>query len=378
MSEKKRVAIFLGGYLPAKKYGGPVTSVSNLVEQIGDQLEFYIISNDHEFGDHDRLPNIKNGWNSVGKAQVLYISEKEYTTHIFSVILQDINADVIYLSSVFYYRMNFAAIKAAKKNKIPVILAPRGEICEGAMEIGRIKKELFISLIKITKVFKDIYFHVTSDEEESAVIQYFNPDDDKIIKLPNMPCSLKKGKKIHKEKGCLSIVYLSRIVEKKNLLYAIQRVKECNQKISMDIYGPLEDENYWEKCKEEFEDKQENINIQYLGAIDPGDARNIFSNYHAFLFPTLSENYGHVIVEAITTSCPIIISKGTTPWDDINNQGGFVIDLQNIEPWAKAIDRIAEMDGKEYDLLREKTYDYAKRKLNITELSKKYSEMFAT
>ena len=74
----KAIAIFLGGYLPAKKYGGPVTSISNLVENMGDEWDFYIISNDHEFNENRRLPGIQEGWNHVGKAKVLYISENKY------------------------------------------------------------------------------------------------------------------------------------------------------------------------------------------------------------------------------------------------------------------------------------------------------------
>ena len=34
-------------------------------------------------------------------------------------------------------------------------------------------------------------------------------------------------------------------------------------------------------------------------------------NYHFFVFPTLTENYGHVIAESLICNCPVILSKGT-------------------------------------------------------------------
>lgn len=43
-----------------------------------------------------------------------------------------------------------------------------------------------------------------------------------------------------------------------------------------------------------------------------------------FFFPTLGENYGHVIVEAMMNNCLVILSEGVTPWDDYKEKGGFL------------------------------------------------------
>lgn len=374
--KKHKIAIFIGGYLPAKKYGGPVTSISNLVDNLGEIFEFYIISNDHEFNDYTRLPSIVDGWNKVGKAKVLYIKEKEYLKNNFRSILKEINAECVYLSSVFYYKMNFPAIRAAKSLGIPVILAPRGEICDGALSIKKDKKKLFLAYENVIGIFKDVFFHVTSEEEFMAVKRIFCTDDSKIFSLPNMPCAIHFVEDKQKQENTLSIIYLSRIVEKKNLLFAIRQINKCKANIVFDIYGPIEDENYWEQCKHEIEQAPQNVSISYKGALSPGESINAFQNHDVFLFPTLSENYGHVIVEAITSGCSVILSKGTTPWDDIDNGGGYVIPLENNELWSQAVDSLAYMSPDLYRKLNIKLRKYVLDKFSISMVKEAYSKMF--
>ena len=372
----KAIAIFLGGYLPAKKYGGPVTSISNLVENMGDEWDFYIISNDHEFNENRRLPGIQEGWNHVGKAKVLYISENKYQKKYFENVLKGIEARCIYLSSIFYYKMNLPAISAARSLNIPIIMAPRGEICEGAMKIGFLKKRAYLRIVNLFRIFADVRFHVTSDEEKIAVKKELIRHG-KIYNLPNMPCAIMDKNGVIKEKGTVHIVYISRIVKKKNLLYAIEQVNNCKTKVIFDIYGPIEESEYWETCTKEIEKAPYNVKIQYMGSLEPGSSRTVFSKYDVFVFPTYSENYGHVIVEAISSGCHLIVSKGTTPWDDIASCGGYAISLEDKNEWTKAIDEIANMSESQYREFDQELTEYVKRKISVDLLIKQYSDMFS-
>ena len=373
---KTSVAIFIGGYLPAIKYGGPVTSIANLVDNLGDTIEFYIITHDHDMGSQTKLADIHDGWNTVGKAKVLYIPEKSFCKSRFKDILKEIRADIVYLSSVFYYSMNFPAIIAAKSLKIPVILAPRGELCEGALTIGKKKKLSFLYLERVSHIFDHVSFHVTSEEESKALKKYLNISLDRIFSIPNMPSSTIKRDKPEKKERYLKAVFISRIVKKKNLLFAIKQIKKCQSDVVFYIYGPIEDNEYWEQCLNEMKNTPENVNVIYKGILDPGDSQFVFNNNDVFVFPTLSENYGHVIAEAITSLCPVIISKSTTPWDDIEGNGSFVIDLADKDRWTKTIDMLSLMSESEYRQQIEKLAIYVEKKFNINAHRKQYVEMF--
>ncbi|WP_028520053.1 glycosyltransferase family 4 protein [Ruminococcus flavefaciens] len=374
---KKRIAIFIGGYLPAKKYGGPVTSIANLVENLCDDFDFYIISNDHEFQETERLSGIKQGWNKVGNGKVLYLRESEYSYRRFISILDKVKADMVYLSSVFYYQMNFPAIRAANRLGIPIILAPRGELCEGAMKIGKTKKEIFLCIERASKIFKNTYFQATSEDEETAIKKYLKISNDRIFNLPNMACKVSLSNMEPKSDDCLRLVYISRLVRKKNVLFAIQQIKKCKTKIRFDIYGPIEDKEYWEECKFELADCPDNVIIEYRGAISPGESVSVFKKYNIFVFPTLSENYGHVIAEALAAGCHLIVSKGTTPWDDIHDHGGYALSLNDGDSWSKTIDFVSRMNEDDYLSFNQTLHKYVETKLLNDDLNNSYIDMFS-
>ena len=65
-----------------------------------------------------------------------------------------------------------------------------------------------------------------------------------------------------------------------------------------------------------------------------------FSGYDAFLFPTFSENYGHVIVEALSVGTLVIISD-RTPWNDVEESGvGWAIALDNTIKFKEVINQV--------------------------------------
>ena len=375
--KKKCIVIFIGGYLPAKKFGGPVTSISNLVQNLGDEYDFRIITHDHEFMEKRRLDGIKKGWNCVGKAKVLYISETNYKYNYFYYLLNKIKPDVIYLSSVFYYSMNLPAILAAKKLGIKIVLAPRGELCENAMNLSKIKKKIYINIMKVAGLYKNMSFHATSDEEKENTVKYLGVKDDNVYLMPNMHGVSKTHSSRKKISGELKIVFLARIQEKKNLLTAVKAVVKAKGNIQFDIYGPMEQPDYWEKCKDIISRAPENIQIQYKGAVEPTKAKELFADYDCFIFPTLSENYGHVIAESLLCGCPVILSENTTPWDDIDGKAGITVQLDDIEGFTESIDKIAKMDENKYAQFVSGINSYLKDKLKTEELKTCYRNMFS-
>ena len=69
----------------------------------------------------------------------------------------------------------------------------------------------------------------------------------------------------------------------------------------------------------------------------------VIQEHDCFIFPTINENYGHVIAETLANSRPVILSKGTTPWDDLHEKAGYVIPLENPEEFTEKIDYLASL-----------------------------------
>ncbi|MBK8032150.1 MAG: hypothetical protein IPK17_22260 [Chloroflexi bacterium] len=72
---KPTILILIGHYLPGTLTGGPVRSVANLVDWLGDEFDFRILTADRDQGDSAPYPQVRAGeWYSVGKAHVRYLT----------------------------------------------------------------------------------------------------------------------------------------------------------------------------------------------------------------------------------------------------------------------------------------------------------------
>ena len=372
-----KIAIFYSGYLPGEKYGGPVTSIYNFTELLGDDHELFIICSNHDLNEQSPYHGIASGWNSVGKAKVLYLSDSDYGKQKFSEVLNEIKPDLIYASSIFSATQTYPLFDLAKTKAIPMLLAPRGELNNNALSIKKAKKMAYLLLLKVQKKLLPIYFQATSEEEKLNIIQNLGVDENRVYLLPNVPALPKHKGRIEKIKGKLNVCFVGRIVENKNLLIALKAVLSAKSYIVFDIFGPIEDKAYFEKCQNVIKSTPENIIITYKGIIPSSKMGSIYPNYDCMISPTKFENYGQAIVEAMLHDVPVIISKGTTPWDDINNNNsGYIVPIDDIDEYTKRIEALADMDTIQYRAQIERLRDYCLKKFDYTELKCKYQEFF--
>ena len=95
-----------------------------------------------------------------------------------------------------------------------------------------------------------------------------------------------------------------------------------------------------------------------------------------FLFPTLGENYGHVIFEALSVGCIPIISD-QTPWIEIKEKkAGFVLSLNNMNSFVNAVETVARMEAKERERMARKCVEIAYEKVEKCKKSTGYRDIF--
>ena len=374
---KPTILVITGGYFPGVDFGGIATSRYNFSQALGDDYDIAIVTRNHDYKKSEPYTNIKDGWNEFGKGRVLYLSDDEFCEESFARIIDETAPVLVYLSGTItsYFYFNKGAISAARKKNVPVLLTPDGDVCTNAMRIKATKKMLAAAFCKLTGAFKDVYFQSTSDDEANNLTRYLGINKDMIALLSNLPCQVIPRADFEKESGRLKLVFFSRICEKKNLLYAIELVSKLKASVTFDIYGSMEDEQYWQRCDELIATLPENINVTYKGRVDPSDAREVAKTYDAFLFPTLSENYGYVIEEALLCGCPVIISRGTTPWDDVHGRGGAAIPLDDPDGFVKELNKIANMGTSEYKEYVSELNAYINEKLSTEKLIADYKAL---
>ena len=367
-----KILIANGGFYPAKNYGGPVVSIDNLCSLINDVADCFVICTNHELKEKKRLPGIDEGWNERENCRVQYFPDEKVNYRTLSILINEIKPDTIYINSLFDAMWTLPLLRIAKRKSIRVLLAPRGQLCKNAFK-GKYKKLPYIWYLKLFGLINDVQFQSTSDEETETIKRYLGANDEQIYFLTNLP-SLPQKELTYSEKktGFGKFVFYSRIVPKKNLISAIKLFKGIEGKVEFDIYGPIEDKGYWVECQKEISNLPENVNVTYKGVIDHDRVFEVLSGYDAFVFPTWSENFGHVISEALFSGCPAIISD-QTPWQYLKeNNAGWDFNLNDIKSFQNAIQAVIDYDNEQEAKLRTGAEQFARKKFDLVKLKSDY------
>lgn len=370
-----KILMIMPGFFPGQKYGGPPVSIDNFCSLMKG-YEKYIVTRNHDLGDDKPYTNISRGWNIRPNVKIKYLNDKEFKRPVFENVIKEIKPDVIYLQSLFSISSTLPSLMLAKKYNIPVILAPRGELCKGAFN-KKYKKLFYIWLLRLLGLLNNVTIQSTSEEETVESVKYLHIDKDRIQLLTNIP-SIPSNNAIHeyKYRGKLKIVFLSRIVSKKNLHSAIAYLRRVNGNVEFNIYGPKENPQYWMKCQNLIDGLPSNIKVNYCGLVSHREVHDIFAQHDAFLFPTFSENYGHVIAEALQNGCIPIISD-QTPWTDINQaNAGWAINLDDADQFIVAINALLQADEDEMIYYRANISKYVEQKMDLNSLRNEYAKFF--
>jgi glycosyltransferase involved in cell wall biosynthesis len=327
------VFIFTQYFTPAKKAGGPITSISNLVTAL-DQ-DFSVVSRGQDLNEGENLEGIQvDTW--INSKKNYFVGIGFASMRCYFKMLKSNSKEVFYINGIFDWKMNLLPMIIGKK----LIISPRGMLQQGALKNGSIKKGFYLAICRYQLKTKDIIWHAT-DEVEAKDIQTIFGINEKIEIISNIPNFFDNNTVYKQEKSQneIKLLYYSLISKKKQLDKILLSIDESTVPITLDIYGPIKDEPYWQECMELI-NKSERLKklVTYKGHISVDLLPSVLPNYDFFILLTLGENFGHAIFEALNCHLPVIISS-KTPWQLKEKEDfGFVIDsIPTEEFWNEIL-----------------------------------------
>jgi len=366
------ILTFVHYYLPGYKSGGPVRTIANIVEALGDEFEFRIVTSDRDFLDVAPYYGItSDAWMCVRKAWVYYVSPERRRLFAWARLIRETPHDVLYLNSLFdpvYTLLPLLARRLAGSQRKPVVVAPRGECSPGALGgKKRWKKGAFLAVARRAGLYRNVLWHASTEGEAQLIRRQFGGGARMLIARNLSPMSGQQRTSCEAidASGPLRIVFLSRISPKKNLDYALRVLAKTRVRIHFDIWGVLEDPGYWKKCQDQIQALPENVVARYRGVADHSEVNKILAGYDLFFLPTRGENYGHVIAEAFSAGTPVLLSD-QTPWRNLRREGvGWDLPLENGEAaFLEAIEEASHKVGLERVAWRQRVLDFATDRLN--------------
>ena len=369
----KKILILMGRYLPGHKDGGPLRTIVNLTEALGDEYQFYIACLDRDNGDTKPYPDIqRNKWNKVGKAKVWYVTPKGFTEKVLLGLAKE--KDFIYLCSFFEdYGYKTLLLKKRKKINCPVAIASMGVFSKEALDQKALKKSVFITGFKTLGLLKNITWSVTSEIEANDVKRVIGKNIKYIIAedLPRNNVPGRKGNDAEKIRIC----FLSRICEHKGLDIAIDALNmlEDTSNIQFTIYGPIQEKEYWLKCQQKLQ--HSNLDWSYGGDVSSDEVQEYLMKQDIMLFPSKSENYGHVVFEALSVGCIPIVSN-RTPWTNLDEIGAGYIVARDVDSFGLVIQKYIDLDQKEKKKMSNSAIELAKYKVEQSKKETGYRKIF--
>ena len=226
------------------------------------------------------------------------------SSNIFDIFL--FKRQIIHIHGCWKPRLFFAFL-FAKLSSRKIIISPHGMIDPFSFSQKKIKKEIaWFIYQKFMFIFSNLVIVNSKLEQKNLENKLKIKKKIKIIYHGiDVPKNLKNYKKINNE---LSFVFFSRIHPSKNLLKLINlwRNDFFYKKYTLDIYGEVVHKEYFNEVNKKIL-KEKNIN--YKGKIGSGLIKKL-SNYDIFIHPSKSENFGLVILEALSCGlCPIVNKK---------------------------------------------------------------------
>lgn len=348
MSQQVRVLIIADYFAPAFRAGGPVRSLTAVVELPID-ADFSVLTRHSDLGSSQPLQGVPEGvWVPLGAADVLYVNTGNARSWLRALkLLRQRQFEVWYLNSLFSPLATLLPLllrRAGLAKPHRVVLAPRGELSPGALRLSRRKKRVVLRALEVLQAFDGVVWHATSlseEEEIRSAVGKRAQEVQMVTQMARLPAERPIGTTTDEPSAPTRVVFLSRISRKKNLLGAVSGLAEAAEPTSLRIYGPVEDSQYWNECLRAISALPARHTVRYGGEVVPDRVADVLSEAEVFLFPTFGENFGHVIFEGLASGCYMILGKDT-PWTGkVDGRCGRVVDPDNSKAIGHALDMYA-------------------------------------
>lgn len=379
--KKNRILLFTDWFVPGFRAGGPIQSIYNLVEQLGDEFEFVVFTGSKDHGCNSTYPHIpvdtllpifKNN-------KVYYSTNRQQTLKSIYLFIRAIKPDIIYLNSLFSLNFTIKPLFCLLIHFSPVriILSPRGMISPHALKRKWIKKHLLLLFLRYTGIWKRITFHASNEREQADIKKVFGKKC-AVHVIANFPISPDKISPNFSSPGSegYRFLFFSRIHPIKGLHYALQAISTITLPLHISIIGPVEDEKYFHFCRLLIKQLPKIISVSISPPQSPTARQTLMAAHHFFLLPSESESFGHSIFEALLAGLPILISD-RTPFQQVElGKYGFEFSLESIANISDAIKKAATMPVEEYVLWSSNARQEALKRYCPEKMKKKYNRLF--
>jgi glycosyltransferase involved in cell wall biosynthesis len=380
-----RILHITPSYIPAYRYGGPIYSVHALCKglaAVGHKVHVLTTSVDGPRNSdvpHDRPVDLDGVLVHYCRSSIfrrIYWSkdlEARCTAMVGSF-------DAVHLHSVFLFP-TWAGARAAGRAGVPYVLSPRGMLVgELIKRRSAAIKRVWIRLIERSNLTHAARIHVTSQQERRALADLGLALAPTTV-IPNgvdapvsfSPAVVSADVRRLVAEG-FDILSFGRINWKKGLDRLIQSVAKM-ERVRVLIAGHDEDglAGKLRKLAQQYGvgDRVLFLPRQIIGS----DKEALFAAARLFALPSLSENFGNVVAEAMIRGLPVVVTAGVGAADIAEESGGGAVAPGDPMGFAATVAGLLESD-KRLAVMGAAGAAYARERLNWNGVARRFGELY--
>lgn len=341
-TKKARILSLLGCYWPGNETTGPNQSFRAFAAGLQDDFDIRVVA-------RDDAGSVPSNWQIGDVVSRRQLPIGRFGARGLSRLLRDTPHDLLLLNGFHDREFTIPALLWRKLNLIPrkpTILSPRGEFAEGALSLKARKKRLYQLGAQLTGLTSDIWLHATADHERRDIESTELPCRGILLApnvrlLPDLPEAPPPA-----ASGLLRIAFLGRVAPVKNLDFALDVLARVSTPVAFNIYGPVVDTAYWARLQARIARMPAHVGVTAHGALPHNQVAATMTAHDLFFLPTMGENFGHAINEALSAGLPALIAD-TTPWRGLHDSGaGWDLPLNRPKRFITAIEQMARADAE--------------------------------
>jgi len=322
-------------YWPAHRYGGPIVAVHGLCRALvarGHRVDVFTTNVDGR-GVIDTPPNLRT---DVDGVQVCYYASRfrrlYWSPAMRAALRSDLHRyDIVHTHAVFLWP-GAAAARAARRASTPYVISPRGmlvpELIHGK---SRIVKIAWLKLVERRSFAQAAAIHFTSqlewDEAKRVGLGLPSP-----FVVPNgiaigpRPCVTREPR---------TLVCLGRVSWKKRLDVVIRALPRLPG-VRFLVAGN-DDEGLTARLRALAQGLGVAERVEFLGAVYGPAKQELLARATLFVLPSLSENFGNVVLEALSMETPAVLSPHVGLADEVAKAGAGIVTDADLVPTVEAL-----------------------------------------
>ncbi len=242
--------------------------------------------------------------------------------------------DVLHLHNI-WGPTDLQLAATARSMGLPYIVSLHGMLDSWSMSQRAMKKRAFLSLGARHMLERAAAVHCTAQAEfeqsrrwfpkGSAALVPYIVDLDPYRSLPGADLARQRFEFLRNNRP--NILFLSRVHYKKcpeQLIHAAAIFRSHGIDANFIIAG-MGEQSYVSSLNSQAEAMGVSDRVFFPGSVTGKEKYSLYQAADLFVLPTSQENFGLVLIEAMACGTPVVTTKGTDIWCDIQSSGGGAI-----------------------------------------------------